>query len=371
MSNSTESPNGFGNKMKKMFLDDVFLVTMFAIILGLLVGAVALLLAGYNPIQAYGALIRGVFGKPKYIGWTLVKATPLILTGLSVAFAFRTGLFNIGAEGQFMIGALAAALVGYFVHAPAIIHIPLIIIAGAVAAGFWGGIAGYFKAKFGVNEVISTIMLNWIALYLNNFMVDIEVFKRYGTEASKDIQDTAKITFDWLSGIVGNSLKSNYGLVISIAIVIIVYYYLYKTVQGYELRAVGFNKNAAEFGGINVNKAMLKSMSIAGALAGIAGALQVSGVSYHVSKLAVSEGYGFNGIAVALIGNNTPIGSIFGALLFGGLQYGGTKMQAPPMKVPPEVISVVIGSIIFFIAISNAFRFILKFKEKKAVKEVA
>lgn len=361
----------FREKIEAIFLGDVFLVTMFAILLGFLVGAVVLLVAGYNPIHAYSTLLQGVFGKPKYIAWTLIKATPLILTGLSVAFAFRTGLFNIGAEGQFMIGALTAAVVGYLVHLPAILHIPLVLISAAIAAGLWGGIAGYLKSKFGVNEVISTIMLNWVALYLSNFIVGLEFLKREGTEATEDIQETAKISFSWMNEYLGSFLKTNYGFLIALFIVAGVSYYLFKTTQGYELRAVGFNKDAAKFGGINVDRAMLKSMSIAGALAGIGGALQVSGFSYHISKLAVSEGYGFNGIAVALIGNNTPFGTVFGALLFGGLQYGGTKMMAPPLKVPPEVISVVIGSIIFFIAISNAFRFILKFKEKKNAKEVA
>jgi len=370
MSN-TKIKKSFGEKLYDIYMKDVFLITMFAIFLGFVVGAIVLLIAGYNPINAYGTLLFGIFGKPKYIAWTLIKATPLILTGLSVSFAFRTGLFNIGAEGQFMIGALAAALVGYVVQLPWIIHIPLVILSAAIAAGLWGGFAGYLKAKFGVNEVITTIMLNWVAFYLTNYMVDLEFFKREGTEASKDIHESAKITFSWLNDFLNSVMKTNYGFLIALIIVAAVSYYLFKTVQGYELRAVGFNKDAAKFGGINVDRAMVKSMSIAGAIAGVAGALQVSGFSYHVSKLSVSEGYGFNGIAVALIGNNTPIGSVFGALLFGGLQYGGTKMQT--LRIPPEVVSVVIGAIIFFIAISNAFRFILKFKENKnkKAKEVA
>jgi len=356
------SKKTFSEKIKDTFMNEVLIVTLLAILMGLVVGAVVLVLAGYNPAEAYKTMFLGIVSRPKYIGWTLVRSTPLILTGLSVAFAFRTGLFNIGAEGQFMVGVLVAGVLGYVIELPAIIHLPLVIIGATVAAGLYGGLAGYFKAKYGVHEVISTIMLNWIALYFSNYMVYRPYLKNPQPEATYDIHETARTTIDWLQPLLGRSVKANWGLAISIIVVIWVSYYLFKTVQGYELRAVGYNKDAAEYAGINVNNCIVKSMFIAGALAGLAGALHVTGVSFHVSKLAVSEGYGFNGIAVALMGNNSPIGVLLCALLFGGLQYGGTKMGT--LGVPSEVVSIVIGSIIFLIAISKVFKPILKYINK-------
>ncbi len=349
------------NKVKSLLLNDTLIVTMIAIIMGLLVGAVVLAVAGYNPLIAYKEMFFGIFSRWKYIGWSLVRSTPLILTGLSVAFAFKTGLFNIGAEGQFMVGALTAAILGYVIELPALLHIPIVILGASIAAGAYGGLSGYMKAKYGVHEVISTIMLNWIALYLSNFMVGLEFFKNPGPESSYPIHETARLSIKWLKPLVGPGVKANWGLLISIAVVIFISHYLFKTVQGYELRTVGHNKNAAEYAGINVDKCIVKSMSIAGALAGLAGAMHVMGVSYNVSKLAVSEGYGFNGIAVALIGNNSPIGVFLSALFFGGLQYGSKKMQG----VPSEIINIVFGSIIFFIAVSRIFKFVLVHMEKR------
>lgn len=356
----------FSEKMKDLLLNEVLIITLLAIFMGLIVGAVVLMVSGYNPIQAYSRMFMGIVSRPKYIAWTIVRSTPLILTGLSVAFAFRTGLFNIGAEGQFMIGALVASILGYLIKLPLIIHVPIVIAGATLAAGLYGGLAGYFKAKYGVHEVISTIMLNWIALYFSNYMVYRPSLKNPGPESMYDIQETARTSILFLRNFEESvpmfktlrSVKLNWGFVISILVVIWVAHYLFKTVQGYELRAVGHNKDAAEYAGINVNRCIMKSMFIAGALAGMAGALHVSGVSFHVSKLAISEGYGFNGIAVALMGNNSPLGVFLCALLFGGLQYGGTKMGT--LGVPSEVVSIVIGSIIFLIAVSSLFKPIVR-----------
>ncbi|QEK11853.1 ABC transporter permease [Crassaminicella thermophila] len=347
-------------------VNETFLFTILAIVMGLIVGAIVIKISGFSVFEAYGAMIKGVFSKPKYIARTIIRSTPLILTGLSVAFAFRTGLFNIGAEGQFIIGALVAAMLGYFLHLPAIIHIPLVFIVAVLAAALWGGIAGYLKAKFGVNEVISTIMLNWIALYTSNYVITRESVKMPGTESSYDIHETAQITITWLKSIVGPA-KINWGTLIAIIIAIIISYILFKTTLGYELRAVGHNKDAAEYGGINVKRSMILSMAIAGGLAGAAGALHVMGVSYHVSVLSAMEGYGFNGIAVSLIGNNSPLGVVLSAFLFGGITFGGARMQV--LGIPTEVINIVIGSIVFFIATYRIFQFFTKFFTKKKLQK--
>lgn len=350
---------------KKSFIDDAVKFSLLSILLGLLVGAIVLVISGNSPIKAYGAMIEGIFGKPKYIAWTIIKATPYILTGLSIAFAFKTGLFNIGAEGQFIIGALVATLVGYSIQLPAIIHIPLTMILAGLAGGLWGSIAGFLKSKFGINEVIATIMLNWIAFYLSNFMVSNSFISVENSEASVNIQESASIGIDWLKGLVGPATSVNWGIIISIILVFVIWFVLTKTTLGFELRAVGHNKDAAEYAGIDVGKSILKSMAIAGLLAGVAGAIQVMGVTHNITVLAAQEGYGFDGIAVALIANSNPIGVIFSGLLFGAFKYGGIKMQS--VNAPSEVINIVIGSIVYFIALSNGLRILYKkMKEKKA-----
>lgn len=349
---------------KKSFIDDAIKFSLLSILLGLLVGAIVLIISGNSPIKAYSAMIEGIIGKPKYIAWTIIKATPYILTGLSIAFAFKTGLFNIGAEGQFIIGALVATLVGYSVQLPAIIHIPLTIVLAGIAGGLWGSIAGFLKSKFGINEVIATIMLNWIAFYLSNFMVSSSFISVENSEASVNIQDSASIGIDWLKGLVGPATPVNWGIIISIILVFVIWFILTKTTLGFELRAVGHNKDAAEYAGIDVGKSILRSMAIAGLLSGIAGAIQVMGVTHNITVLAAQEGFGFDGIAVALIANSNPIGVIFSGLLFGAFKYGGIKMQS--VGAPSEVINIVIGSIVFFIALSNGLRMIyLKIKQKK------
>ena len=336
---------------------------LLSVLLGVLVGAIALAIGGFNPIKAYSIMIKGVISKPRYIAWTIIRATPIIFTGLSVTFAFRTGLFNIGAEGQYIVGALTAALVGYFVQGlPSVLHISLIIVAAALAAGLWGGLAGLLKAKYGVNEVISTIMLNWIALYLNNYIVFWDKFRRPNSEASYRIQDSANLKIlpnlknteagkeflannKMIKEVLGTPL--NYGIILAVVFAVLIWYILKKTTLGYELRTVGLNKYAAEYGGINVNKSIVISMVISGVLAGLGGATQVLGVTREVSVLAAMEGNGFDGIAVALLGSSTAIGSVLAGILFGALKYGGPKIQSV-MNAPSEIINILIGSIVFF-----------------------
>lgn len=348
----------------KNLINDTFMFSIVSVVLGLLVGAIALIVSGHNPITVYGALIQGIIGKPKYIAWTIIRATPLILTGLSIAFAFKTGLFNIGAEGQFIIGALVAVIVGAGLDLPAFIHIPVTMGAAAIAGALWGGIAGWLKARFGINEVIANIMLNWIAFYFSNFILTTTWLKMPNSETSVAIKDSAKISINWLTDLVGPSTSVNWGIVISIILVIIIAFILKKTILGFELRAVGFNRFGAEYAGINVNSSMIKSMAIAGLLAALAGAIQVMGVTNVITVLPSQEGYGFDGIAVALIANNNPIGVIFSGLLFGAFKYGGTKMQS--VGAPSEVISIIIGSIVYFIALVNVIKIVYtKFIQKR------
>lgn len=346
-----------------------FLLSTLCVIGGLLVGGVILKLSGISALEAYKVMWNGAFSRPGYIAYIIIRSTPLILTGLSVAFAFKTGLFNIGAEGQFIIGALTAAYFGYFFHFNPWIQIPLLIMLSLIISGLYGGLAGFMKARFGVHEVISTIMLNWIALYFSNFMVLSVGFHKAGTETSEYIQTSSSITFfeDWKVSDAGlewlgrhpflNEFMRptvNAGIFFAIMAAIIVWFILSKTTFGFKLKAVGLSPEAARYAGINVNKKMTHSMMISGALAGLAGATHVMGVSKNVAILASHEGYGFDGIAVSLIGSSTPAGSVIAGFFLGGLKYSGQKIQSA-LEAPSEVIGIMIGAIIFFIAIPIIF----------------
>ena len=358
--------------------------TLLAIFFGFIVGAIVLAIAGYNPILAFGSLFRGVFSKPKYIANVIIQSTPIILTGLSVAFAFKTGLFNIGAEGQYIVGAITAGILGYELHLPAALQVVVVMTAAIVVSALYGGIVGLLKAKFGIHEVITCIMLNWVALYLNNFLVNLSAFKAPNSQSMYKIQDSAYTTlfYNWktsaggLKWLEGHPILKeiflrtdlNIGFLVAVIMVIAVTLFLKRTTKGFELRSVGFNKDAAEFAGISVKSNIILSMVIAGGLAGLAGALQVTGVEPHrISILAAFENNGFNGLSVALIANSSPVGCLFAGLLFGGLLYGGSSIQSE-IGAPSEIINIMIGTIVFFIALANIFLIIANKLKKRSEK---
>ena len=349
--------------MKKTFL------SFLCVVSGLLVGALILKLSNISPLEAYQVMWNGIFARPSYIAYIIVRSTPLILTGLSVAFAFRTGLFNIGAEGQFIIGALSAAYFGFVFNFNPWIQIPLVLTLSVIISAFYGGFAGFLKARFGVHEVISTIMLNWIALYFSNYMMMMDGFHKTNTETSEFIQENCSITLleNWKTSDAGMTWLMNHpfindflrppvnaGIFLALIAVIVIWVILNKTTFGFNLKAVGFNPEAARYAGINVNKKMTQSMMVAGGLAGLAGATHVMGVSKNIAMLAAHEGYGFDGIAVSLIGSNSPLGSLISGIFLGALKYSGQKIQ-PALEAPSEVINIMIGAIIFFIAIPVIF----------------
>ena len=359
-----------------------FLYTILAIVLGILIGSIILLLSGTNPVEAYKVIFLGAFGKPKYISWTIVKAVPLILTGLSVAFAFNTGLFNIGAEGQYIVGSIGALVVGLLLDLPPIIHGLVALLVGALCGYIWGALVGLLKAKFEVNEVISSIMMNWIAFYLSNYLLSFPLLRSIESDNSYPIKESAsiKIAGAWKMSESGRAylaqhkfLKDilnpplNFGIIIAILAAIVVWYILKKTTLGYELRAVGFNEKAAEYGGIDINKSIVKSMGIAGILAGLAGAITVLGVSGDIGIMAAQEGYGFDGMAVALIAGNNPLGTIPAALLYAGLTYGGGKLTT--IGTYSEVVNIIIGIMILFIAMPKLLDMIKFFFTKWSKKD--
>ncbi len=352
---------------KKSILQSNVLYTIIAIIVGFLIGAVFLLIAGISPAVAYAKLLDSVFGKPKYMVWTLIYASPLIFTGLSVAFSFRTGVFNIGAEGQFVVGSLAACVVGILFKLPVWLHVPLCIIAAAAAGAVWSLLVGILKVKRGIHEVLSFIMFNWIAFYLSNYVVNLTaIHKEGGGEATKDVQETARLLMpEGLRNILGCS-AANWGFFLAVIAAIIIWVIIEKTTLGYKLKAVGFNSSAALYGGIDSGRSVLTALCISGALSGLGGAVQLLGMSGRLSQFAGQEGFGFEGITVALIGASNPIGCIFAGIFYGAMKYGGSKLSI--IKAPAEVVDIIMGCVILFIAISQVFKVLLGKLMKKEVK---
>ena len=356
------------NKTIVKLLKKPVTATFVSVILGFIVAAVILAAAGYNPFEAFGALLRGTLGRPKYVANTLIKSTPIMITGLSIAFAYKMGLFNIGAEGQYIAGSIAATMVGILLDLPAVLEIPLIIGAGMLSGALYGGLAGLLKAKFGINEVITTIMLNWIALYLCNFISQITPFYKPGTTGTYPVNESghtvllakwktseAAAEFIGRHPMIGDMMRTdfNIGIFVAVLLAVGISFFLYRTAKGYELRAVGCNKDAAEFAGISVKKNIVHTMLIAGGLAGLAAALNITGINPHnISHLAMFEQNGMNGIAVAFIAGGSPLGCIFSGLLFGGLLYGGQSIQYE-IGAPSEIINIMIGTIVFFVALTK------------------
>jgi ABC-type uncharacterized transport system permease subunit len=326
-------------------------------------------------ITAYGALFSGALGNPKDVtagfqayfstGQTaglykaiypitesLVLATPYIFAGLAVALGFRCGLFNIGAEGQFYVGALGAAFVGYsIVGLPWFIHLPLALLGGAVAGGIWGGIPGYLKAKFGAHEVVTTIMMNWISFRLSDWLLNGPMKAKGFRPVTPNIEVTAE-----LPRFFPPPLRFNWGFPLAILFAFLVYWFLFKTTLGFEIRAVGANPDAARYSGMSIVRNFVMVMFLSGALAGLAGSAQVLGTDHWVGQ-GFSAGYGFDSIALALLGKSHPLGVVLAALLFGILRGGATSMQSLA-GVPIHIISVIQGMIIVFVAAPDIIRWL-------------
>jgi ABC-type uncharacterized transport system permease subunit len=340
------------------------LTPIIALLLGIIVGTIIMLATGYNPVAAFAALWDGAFGSPYYFGEVVRQVTPYILAGLAVAFAFRVGLFNIGVEGQFIVGWLASVWVGLAFHLPKFIHLPLAILASIAAGAIWAFIPGFLKARFRVHEVIVTIMMNYIALYVSNYIIQNVLTN--GKERTSNIPDSASLASPWLQSLTQFS-RIHWGIVLAIICCFIMWFLLEKTTRGFELRAVGFNQDAAHYAGMSVNKNIILSMIISGAFAGLAGAMEGLGTFGYIAIKSSFTGVGFNGIAVALLGGNTALGVFFAALLFGALEVGALNMPLAA-GVPNELVDIIIALIVFFVASSYIIRVFLERLSKKEAK---
>lgn len=342
--------------------------SILAVVLGLIAGAVLMVVIGDNPADGYSYLFRGGLMNIERIGNTLATATPLVLTGLSVAFAFKTGLFNIGTPGQMLFGGFSATAIGltFYNNLPRPILLIIMIVVGAVAGALWAFIPGLLKAKFNVNEVVSTIMMNWACYWIVYYTIPA-YFKGESLETeSRLLPEVASLKTPVLTKLFEGSYI-NLGILVAILSVIIVGFILTKTVLGYELKAVGFNRDAAEYAGMSVNKNVIYAMMIAGALSGLAGVTQYIGNASNI-QIGVMPTQGFDGIAVSLLGANNPIGVFISAIFF-GLLYSGKGFMNANTSIPPEIADTIIATIIYFAATSAVVPMLYnKFKRKRELK---
>ncbi len=321
-----------------------------AVAVALLVGGILLLFAGYSPLKAYAVMWTGAFGSLNNLAETLLKSTPLILIGSGLAVAFRSGIWNIGAEGQLYAGAVAATLAGIvFTGLPAFLLVPLVLMAGMLSGAIWGGLAGFLKVRFGASEIVTTIMLNFLAIIATSYLVTGPMIEAVGKfPQTAQIADAARLPRILLP------TRLHVGFLLSLGVAVATYLLLFKSSRGYALRTVGISPDAARYAGINVGAGLLAAMAISGGVAGLAGAVEVTGLTFRLYQ-EISPGYGFDGIAVALLANNNPIGVIFTGILFGALRSGSEVMQMNA-QVPSVLVSVIQGVVLLSAAALGVFR---------------
>lgn len=341
------------NAERRRALVNSFIIPALSVLSGLIVAAFLIAIAKHDPLDAFKVMFQEGFTcsnvKHCALFATLERATPLILTGLAAVVSFRSGLFQIGGEGQFMIGALIAAFLGYAIHLPAVIHPLFILIVAMVGGAFYGWIIGFLKIKLGVNELLASIMLNAIAILFVEYMVQFPMRADVGSTAhSPIIFDSAVLpsffpVTEW-----------GWGFVIALVMVIVVFVYLWKTTPGYEQRMAGQSISFARFGGIPSNSAAIRAMLVSGALAGLAGAVEVLGV-HHRIMTHFSQGLGLDGVSVGILGQTHPLGVMIVAFLFAGLRIGAELGLQIQSRIPRELGGTIIGFIVLFVAARNMY----------------
>lgn len=360
--------------IKKSLLQSDGAVSVLVVLLGFLCGTILVLCVGRNPLNMFKALLQSCTGynanrgvwNIRYVGEWLNYSVPFILCGLSMAFAARAGLFNIGGEGQYIMGMTVAQVIAIFGPPVSVLHW-LLAICGAILMGaVWGGIVGFLKARFEVSEVVATIMLNYTALYLSRIIT--MAIPGTNTFRTPNFPETALLKVGFLSAITNNS-SLNLGLFFAIICVVIYWFLMEKTNVGFALRATGFNKDSARYAGIPVISSVVISMAVAGAFAGLAGGTVALGSFKYGRVISGMDNYGFTGIAVALVGNNTALGTLLAGLLFGLLTSSQTLMQS--QGIPKEITFIIQGLIVVFIAIRTGVKMFLAWREKKMTEKAA
>jgi len=363
-------------RILETFTDSSGLVSAAVVLLGFLTATLLAAVVGRNPAGIYSAIFQNITGfsfnqradawvwNPRYIGEWLVSSMPLILCGLSMGFAARTGLFNIGAEGQYAAGLTAAQFAAFYFPQVTGLHWVLAAAAAVLAGAIWGGAVGYLKARYSVSEVVATIMMNYIALYLSRYLtMQIPGTNTYRTP---DFPETVRLSSRFMESITNYS-RLNYGIFLTIGAVFLYWIVMEKTKLGYSLRATGLNKEAARYGGISVNTNIASAMAVSGAFAGLAGAVVSLGSFGYGRVLAVQDGYGFDGIAVALVGNSSAWGIALAGLLFGLLKSAQPLMQS--RQIPKEITVIIMGLIVVFISLRAGVKLIIEWQMKEKARK--
>jgi general nucleoside transport system permease protein len=319
-----------------------------ALLAALLIGAVMLLLLGVNPLTAYASMITGVFGSVSGITQSIVKATPLLLVGLGICIAFRASVINIGAEGQIILGALAATWFSLqFRTWPGLLLIPATLLMGFAGGAAWGFVPGILKARLGVNEILSTVMMNVIALQFMNLLIRGPLIDPAGITAGTYLAQSERLPQQvWLPRLVPQTLLHS-GAILAVLLAFVVYIFLWRTSIGYRIRAVGLSPDASRYAGIPVPAYQALSLTLAGGFAGLAGVVEVLGVHHRLLE-GITSGYGFSGIVAALFGGLHPLGTIPASWLFGSLLVGADKMQRA-VQVPSALIDAMLGLVVMFV----------------------
>jgi len=346
-------------------------ISISVVLLGFLCGTFLILIVGKNPAGMYSALLQTLTGfditrgtwNARYIGEWLTASIPLILCGLSMGFAARTGLFNIGAEGQYIVGLTVAQFVALYFPPVPIVHWVVAVAAAGLAGALWGGIVGWLKAKFAVSEVVATIMLNYIAFFFSRWTSML--IPGSNTYKTPNFPATARLTSPLFERLTNGS-RLSLGLWVALLSCLIYWFVIEKTKTGFELRATGFNKDAARYAGIRVTRSITTSMLLAGMFAGFAGAVVALGSFSYGRVLGGYDNYGFNGIAVALIGNNNAGGTLIAGLLFGMLSSAQPLMQS--RQIPKEITLIISGLVVVLISMRAGVKLFLDWKAKKNAK---
>ncbi len=355
-------------KLTNLLLRSDGAVSVLVVLLGFLCGTILVALVGRNPLNMYKAILQSLTGynidrgvwNIRYVGEWLNLSVPYIFCGLAMAFAARTGLFNIGGEGQYIMGLTMAQVIALLGPQIPVLHWVLAMLGAMLLGAIWGGIVGFLKARYEVSEVVATIMLNYVALYLSRII--IMAIPGTNTYKTVNFPETASLRAGFLSSLTNGSTL-NLGLFLAIASVILYWFLMEKTNLGFGLRATGFNKDAARYGGIPVITSVVISMAVAGAFAGLGGGVVALGSFRYGRVLSGMDNYGFTGIAVALVGNNTAVGTMLAGLLFGLLAAAQPLMQSK--QIPKEITFIIQGLIVVFIAVRTGIRLFLLWRQKK------
>lgn len=332
------------NALKRLLRMDGPLLSIVSLVIAIVISAIIMAVCGYNPFEAYGAIVKGSFGSQRAIVQTLTQATPLIFTGLAFTLAKKANLINLGAEGQLYLGALAAAVVGMTdLGLPTVIHLPLAVLAGMVAGGIYAGLVGFLKVRFGSNEVIATIMLNSIAIYFVDYLLNGPLLAEGSSVAQTErVLQTAQLPR------IFQQYQLTIAIIIAVAACILAKLFMDKTNLGYEIRAVGLNPEAAETAGISKAKVTVVALCISGCIAGLAGASHVLGVDRRLIN-GFSPDYGFSGISVAALAADSPVGVIFAGIVFGALRAGTMELNRTT-SIPVEFVNVIQAMVVILVA---------------------